>query len=385
MKPLNITLDLCTILKGALCPLPMYNFTGADSITVPPKLGIAGRIPSIAFNIPDLEGFAQLTLTEITTGKVKACVQATLSNGRSAHQEAVEWTTGGVALAAFLAAGALSFLSPEAIVPFRFLELIYIYQSIASSALLNLNYPSVYRAFTLNFAWVMGLISSADSPVQFDINRMRHSTGGQLADISASAAVGFVNRKLSPFNSVVLLSDGAGSVGMRETVKGVVQTVTANSPNVLNAGIPIYVNMLGIATANAFMTVFIISLCLLAIAVAVLALGYLIVLLSKRRKYRARQPSEFDYMSFVNCWLLRLVRGLFQLFLHDQTDVFVGLGACDLVPSGSLRLLPVDTSRFLALHFPVRHHSPCYLRRVLVSLVSHIPTCTQGFPRRPPS
>lgn len=317
MKPVNITLDLCRILKGALCPLPMYNFTGADSITIPPKLGVAGRIPSIAFKIPDLEGFAQLTLTEITTGKVKACVQATLSNRQSAYQEAVEWTTFGVALAAFLAAGAFSFLSAEAIVPFRFLELLYIYQSIASSALLNLNYPSLYRAFTLNFAWAMGLIPSADSPVQSAINRMRHSTGGQLADISANAAVGFVNRKLSPFNSVTLLLDGAESMGTRETVKGVVQTVMANSPNVLNAGIPIYVNMLGIATANAFMTVFIMSLCLLAIVVAILALGYFVALLSKRRQYRARQTPEFDYMSFANCWLLRLVRGLFQPFLYD--------------------------------------------------------------------
>src|SRR6266478_3722045 len=98
----------------------MYNFTGADTISLPKSLGIAGRIPSIAFKIPDLEGFAQLTLTEVRTGSIKACVQATLSNGWSTHQPAVEWLTGAFAIGALLLAVWLSF-SPEALVPFLFL------------------------------------------------------------------------------------------------------------------------------------------------------------------------------------------------------------------------------------------------------------------------
>jgi len=107
----------------------MYNFTGADSLTLPSSIGITERIPGIAFKIPDLEGFAQLTLTEVNTGKVKACVQATLANGWSAHQPAVEWTLGGVTLGALLVALGYSILSPESIVPFRFLELMYLYQA----------------------------------------------------------------------------------------------------------------------------------------------------------------------------------------------------------------------------------------------------------------
>jgi hypothetical protein len=200
MKPFNMTIDLCNILKGVLCPLPMYNFTGADSIVLPSSLNIAQLIPNIAFRIPDLEGFAQLTLTEAKTGKVKACVQATLTNGWSAHQQGVSCTTAMIAMLAFLAAGALSVSSPKAILPFRFLELIYLFQSIAISALLNLNFPSVYRGFALNFAWTLGLISSADSAVQTAITRMRHLTGGRMSDVSAGDPVGFVNRKLSPFN-----------------------------------------------------------------------------------------------------------------------------------------------------------------------------------------
>jgi hypothetical protein len=314
MKPFNMTIDLCNILKGALCPLPMYNFTGADSLSLPSKLNIAQRIPNIAFTIPDLEGFAQLTLSEVGTGKVKACVQATLSNGWSARQEAVSWTTATLALITFLAAGFFSISSPKPVLPFRLLDLIYLYQSIAISALLNLNYPSVYLGFALNFAWALGLISSAESPVQSAIARMRHSTGGLMSDISAGDAVGFVNRKHSPFNNAVVnIVDLAGGIapslraGGRETIKGDVQTVTANSPNVLQAGVPVYVNVIGIATANAFMTVFIITLCLLAISLVVVALGYVVMLVLGRRQSHVGRPSAFDYPSFVISWYLRMV------------------------------------------------------------------------------
>ncbi|KAF8973007.1 hypothetical protein BDZ97DRAFT_1752061 [Flammula alnicola] len=337
MNPVNITLDLCGILKGALCPLPMYNFTGADSLTLPASFGVTDKIPGIAYAIPDLEGFAQLTLTEVRTGTVKACVQATLSNGRSAHQKAVEWTTGGLALAVLLISGGLSMLSLEAVVPFRLLELMYLYQTIASSSYLNLNYPSVYRAFALNFAWAMGLIpASLDSPIQKSINRMRHLTGGNLADAIGGSAVGLVNRKLSPYNSpssaltsgtafgsiLSTVSSTAFSrlsdvdftsymkIASRDTiVNGDVQTVTAASSNVLQAGIPIYVNTLHIASANAFMTVFLCVLCVLAVAIGIAALGYCIMFLVERRHARTHNsgiPINFDYPSFVVSWFLRL-------------------------------------------------------------------------------
>jgi len=351
MNPVNVTLDLCGLLKGALCPLPMYNFTGADSLTLPSSISITQRIPGIAYKIPDLEGFAQLTLTEVNTGKVKACVQATLSNGWSAHQPAVEWTVGGVTLGALLVALGYSVLSPESIVPFRFVELMYLYQAIASSAFLNLNYPSVYRAYALNFAWAMGLISaSLESSLQNSINHMRHLTGGNLADAIGGSAVGLVNRRLSPYNSptsnVVVgfnslttalavsnlpaelsarlpkFSESFSYVDIerRDTiVNGLVQTVTSESSNVLQGGLPIYVNTLQIATANAFMTVFICALCIFAVAIAVFALGYGIFIMIKRiraKRHPTTEPIDFDYPSFVISWFLRVVRA-FDLAIID--------------------------------------------------------------------
>ncbi|PBK91358.1 TRP-domain-containing protein [Armillaria gallica] len=325
----NVTIDLCDILGGALCPLPQYNFVGSDTLSLPASLNVADNIPGIAFKVPDLEGYAQLSLLEVGTGNLKACVQATLSNGWSTHQPAVKWSTAGVAIAALISAAWQS-LSPTALTPYRFLDLLYLYQTIASSAFLDLNYPSVYRAFALNFAWAIGLISSTSE--QSSIDNMRHITGGTMANSTSGSAIAFVNRKLSPYNDHSLLSTSSDSSGFsplnlgRRSSSGIfkqvkmlsaegVATVTSSSSNVLEAGVPIYANSIHIATANTFMTVFFVALILTAIALAVFGLGYVGLLAMHRfRLGRAERRAELKalYPSFVRAWSLRL--GLLSLY-----------------------------------------------------------------------
>lgn len=335
MHPVNFTIDLCSLFSGALCPLPMYNFTGSDSIPLPSSLGVSGKIPSIAFQIPDLEAYAQLSLTEVNTGVLKACVQATLSNGWSAHQVAVEWATGALALLALLSAICYSF-TPDSLAPFRLFDLLYLYQWTASTALLDLNYSSVYRAFTTNFAWAMGLFSaSATSPLQMSINNMRHLTGGNMADATGDSAVALVNRKLSPYNAIAsstLLSSSNqyASIGIENlwassnmtsanyvsdisiasvqglSAAGDVQLVTPSSTNILQAGVPIYVNSVGIATANSFMTVFLVVLMITAILLAVLFIGYCVLAAISRYGQRKEGYIADRYPSFARAWLLRI-------------------------------------------------------------------------------
>lgn len=334
MHPVNFTIDLCSLFSGALCPLPMYNFTGSDSIPLPSSLGVSGKIPSIAFQIPDLEAYAQLSLTEVNTGVLKACVQATLSNGWSAHQVAVEWATGALALLALLSAVCYSFM-PDALAPFRLFDLLYLYQWTASTALLDLNYSSVYRAFATNFAWAMGLFSaSATSPIQMSINNMRHLTGGNMADATGDSAVALVNRKLSPYNAIasstLLQTNQLASVGIENlwassnmtsgnyvsdisiasvqelSAAGDVQLVTPSSANILQAGVPIYVNSVGIATANSFMTVFLVVLMIAAVLLAVLSVGYCVLAAISRYGQRKEGYIADRYPSFARAWLLRI-------------------------------------------------------------------------------
>ncbi|KAI0644756.1 TRP-domain-containing protein [Trametes meyenii] len=332
MQPVNVTLDICSLFDGALCPLPLYNFTGSDSLSLPKDFDIASQIPDIAYFIPDLEAYAQLTLTDVKSGEVKACVQSTLSNGWSTHQYAVEWSTGSIALFALAAAVWQSiFGDVTSLVPVRLVDILAMFQTIALSGLLALNFPSLYRSYTLNFAWALGLFpATPTSSIQASINRMRHLTGGDLSDSSGDGAISFVNRKLSPYNSAtyvapqslirtasslarVNLADlASGNLTLptaQVLVGGNVATVTEESSNVLQAGIPIYTNLIGIATANAFMTIFFVALILAAIVLGALALGYGITLLLCRSECSNKCPGigrfRDNYPAWAKSWGLR--------------------------------------------------------------------------------
>ena len=356
MKPVNVSIDICSLFGGALCPLPLYTFNGSDSISLPKNLNIQSQLPAIAFSIPDLEAFAQLTLTDVKTGDVKACLQTTLSNGWSTHQYAVEWATASIAILALAVAIWQSITQGDlALAPIRLIDTVSLFQTIALSGLLSLNFPSLYRSYTLNFAWAMGLFSaSTTSPIQQSINRMRHLTGGDLSNASSNGAIDFVNRKLSPYNSQSLvLPDGSSSLAQYSNaaldfvkslspnalttiephvlVGGDVATVTQDSSNVLQAGIPIFTNSIGIATANAFMTVFFIALILAAILLASLALVYGVTIMLCRTRYAQRHPKIYEfrsqYPSFACAWALRgamvsslpiLVFAFYQWTLKDS-------------------------------------------------------------------
>ncbi|KAI0718997.1 hypothetical protein C8T65DRAFT_637694 [Cerioporus squamosus] len=318
MNPVNVSIDICSLFGGALCPLPLYTFNGSDSITLPDSIDINSHLPAIAYTIPDIEAYAQLTLTDVKSGAVKACIQTTLSNGWSTHQYGVDrrWP-------------------PLALAPIRLVDLMALFQSIALSSFLGLNYPSIYRSFTLNFAWAFGLFpATTNSPMQQSINRMRHLTGGDMLNASDSGATSFVNRKLSPYNSANFVLPEALSTSLSSLhadlasfserfsnsfsnssfspqvlVGGDVATVTDGSSNVLEAGIPIYTNSIGIATANAFMTIFLIALIFAAIVLGALGLAYAIPFALSRTEYGRRHPGIADfraqYPSFARAWGIR--------------------------------------------------------------------------------
>lgn len=326
---LNLTLDLCAVFGGALCPLPTYNFTGSDSITLPSSVDLTSHIPGIAYKIPDLEAFAQLTLTDINTGALRACIQSTLTNGWSTRQRAVEWSTGGIALLSFFSAVWHSYI-PLALAPVRLLDVFFLFQAIAVSGLWSLNYPLVYQAFSQNFSWALGLFPvSTDSPMQSSIDRMRSLTGGKLEGSDGGSAISLVNRKNSPYNDIgarSLIARAFRALTRSDSVPptnatvnpnsllvgGDVATVTQTSDNVLQAGLPIFVTSVGVDTANAFMTIFLLSLIIIAIALAALGLGYGALIGLRRTSWGEERRHKLDsaiaaYPEYAKAWGLRLV------------------------------------------------------------------------------
>jgi len=306
MQPVSLDLNLCN-LASAVCPLPLYNFSGFGTLPLPSSF--SSKIPGIGYSVPDLEAFAQLELIRVDTGEVAACVSATLSNGWSMKQVAATWAAVGVVLlsivgstlwaisrARWSAEGEVGMWAEKE--AWRVVDVITFVQSIAVSALLSLNYPSAYRAFTLNFPF--SLLLNGPLPSQTAIDNLRQRTGARLSD-DALPPDEYVNRRASPYNygqnfalgsrfpitQSVDLGGGAvytvssvnstGLVGKTASVakRAFINPATVTSENALAAGVPVYVNGAGVATANAFLGVFFEWL-VIGAAVLVVYLAYVI-------------------------------------------------------------------------------------------------------------
>ncbi|KAI0733217.1 TRP-domain-containing protein [Fomitopsis betulina] len=364
MHPINTTINLCSLFSGILCPLPQYNFTGWDTLQLPDsvKSTITDHLPGIAFIIPNLEAFAQLTLYKENTNEVVACLQTTLANGWSARQYAVEWTSAALTLFALASAIWKSVASDAlALAPIRLLDFVVLLQTIAASGLLGLNFPSLYTAFTLNFSWILGLFpQSSSSGMQNSIAHMRRLTGGDSSDASSSDSTAYVNRQLSPYNMLVQPASILESVAAlprldlrnataRSLVKASNTAVNATSrlikaqadvavvtnddgSDVLQAGVPIYVNTIGVATANAFMTVFLTALIYTAVVMGFLGVAFALYIGVERttwgqRNLRRWTGLQSGFVPFAKAWGLRavitatfplLIFIFFQWTLHDS-------------------------------------------------------------------
>ena len=306
MDLINDTLELCSYFEGVICPLPQVNFTGERASpemtsakltcpgfgTYPIPSKYTAKLPGIAFTVPNLEAYARITLIRDGSNEVAACLQATLSNGKSTKQIGVAIGTGVFTLLALLIGlwhtGAVNSPSPA---QYRWFDILYLYQTAVATGLLHLNYPLVYSNFIQNFAWSFGLFYSAT--MQSTINKMRAKTGGHL-ESTAYGDVQYVNRKLSPFNLAVDVNTfesnadfktylagipEADTFAKRETIPSVVST---NSTTELETGLPVFANSLDISSPNAFDTMFFWFLAFIGIAIAVHVLIFVFVAIFER-------------------------------------------------------------------------------------------------------
>ncbi|EIW72091.1 hypothetical protein TREMEDRAFT_21025, partial [Tremella mesenterica DSM 1558] len=297
IQAVNQTLDLCSYFAGVICPLPQVNFTGYGTYPIPLKY--TSKLPSIAWHVPNIEAYARVELLRQGSNEIAACLQATLSNGWSTRQPVVMWVSGIFTLLALLVALFHTILanSPSP-AQYRWFDILYLFQSAGATGLMHLNYPSVYSAFTQNFHWALGLLSSSGE--QSSIDKLRMKTGGHLTS-EAYSDVQYIDRQLSPYNTFVVdINDAFQSTSSlksfiaensfkpREIIPSldsramIPSTIDQNATTDLDTGIPVYVNTLNIPSANAFDTAFFVFLSLCAIFIATHALLFLIVFLVER-------------------------------------------------------------------------------------------------------
>ncbi|KAF4467345.1 Calcium related spray [Fusarium albosuccineum] len=163
----NKTYNPCNYNVTTLCPLnagvPIEAYV-ATSISADDVAGI----PSIALDIPDLEGFARLRLFANSTQTEIGCFQAVMTNGQSFSQpESVGSIVGVFVFFAVLASFATAIYGLQ--VPhmrmhyahsFSILVIFETFQSIFFSGALSVDWPSVLPAWWSNFAWTAGMFAS---------------------------------------------------------------------------------------------------------------------------------------------------------------------------------------------------------------------------------
>jgi Transient receptor potential (TRP) ion channel/ML-like domain len=261
-----------------LCPVPASSFSASGNMAIPSQY--ASMIPSIAFSMPDLEGQAILELKSADTGDEVACIESELTNGKTLQMPGVTYAATAIvasslALSGLTALGTAGHPGSATSSP-NFGEVLGWFQTLASSGMLSVQYPSIYRSFTSNFAFAGGLIPW--SSLQTTIDNFRNETGGNLTD----------NTYQYLQNATITFDDGSLDTSSltKRALSGLMARAAifvrddSNSTNSSSSaivsdleGIKAWSEQLSIPSSNIFMTV----LLFFAIIIAAIAVGILLL------------------------------------------------------------------------------------------------------------
>ncbi|KAJ9603019.1 hypothetical protein H2200_012314 [Cladophialophora chaetospira] len=279
IKVYNNTFDPCSddTKVDQLCPVPEGTFSANGSQAIPSEY--LSKIPSIAFSLPDLDGNAQMVL-KAKDGTEVACVQSTVSNGKSADVPAVSYVAAAIAagaLAVSLIGAAASGAHPGTSTSSPgFFEVMWWFQGMAMNGMHSVNYPGVYRSFSKNFAFSTGLVSWGG--LQTSIDSFRSHTGGNLTnnsyDYLKNATLVYPDGTTTTTTSGIAkraLDLVARQINTSVNGTGAESGNSTSKESHLVQGIQGYVEQLTIPQSNTFITVLVLfAIVILAIVVSIL-------------------------------------------------------------------------------------------------------------------
>lgn len=177
------TIDPCTSGEefAGFCPMSPGNLN--NPFNIPVDSSAKSVIPGIAYTFPDIDAKVKVYIND-TDGAPVACVEASISNGKTVDLVAVKWVTAviaGLALASSALMSGLGHQNAAAHVAANALALTGYFQSQAIVGLVATPLPPSVAAWTQDLSWSLGIIR-----VQFMQNIFtwyQRSTGGTAANI----------------------------------------------------------------------------------------------------------------------------------------------------------------------------------------------------------
>jgi Transient receptor potential (TRP) ion channel len=215
-------------------------------------------------------------------GEELACIQAGVGNGLSTDVPAVSYVAAAIAAAALglsLVGAAMSGSHPGTSTSSPgFFEVMWWFQGMAMNGMHSVNYPSVYRSFTKNFAFSTGLIPWAG--MQHSIDNFRKSTGGNLThanyDYLQNATLVYPDNSTGSPTGLVKRGLFILARQVETSINGTKNGENRSSGDAKNSefvqGIQSTVEQLSIPDTNTFMTV----LLVFAIVLAAIVVGILL-------------------------------------------------------------------------------------------------------------
>lgn len=204
------SLDLCDISKQLCSMTPGHFDVPLSSETI--SSSIVSSVPGIAFTIPDLDGIVRVYVYPANdTSTPVACVEATLSNGKTVSTKYASWPIAAVCLVGFVTAGIIwlyGHVSTSAHIASSVVSLFCYFQGIAMVCMMGVDkLPPIVAAWGQNFMWTMGLVSV---PFMQDIfNWYVQATGGTSTNILPNKDIMSISVQKVKRSMV----DSVGSVG----------------------------------------------------------------------------------------------------------------------------------------------------------------------------
>ncbi|KAI9684406.1 MAG: hypothetical protein M1829_002216 [Trizodia sp. TS-e1964] len=153
-------IDPCKQNLPGLCPMSTGQIKITTNFNVAPS--VVAQVPSIAYNVPDLDGLVRIVINDTLSGSTVACVEAQISNQKTVDQKAVGWVTAVIAGLALLASAVTSGLGHSVTashVAANALSLFGYFQAQSIIGMAAVPLPPIVQSWTQNFSWSMGIIN----------------------------------------------------------------------------------------------------------------------------------------------------------------------------------------------------------------------------------
>ncbi|KAK6202989.1 uncharacterized protein RJT21DRAFT_119100 [Scheffersomyces amazonensis] len=186
INALQRNISFCDIGYNEVCPMTSGHLDLQSQYTVSDS--IASNIPGVAYNIPNLDATVRVQIYDLTSGEVYACVEASVTNGKTVQTKYAAWPIAAIAGLGVITSGVISVIghsNTAAHIASNSLSLFIYFQSLAITAMMAVaKVPPIAAAWAQNFMWSVGIVKVGF--IQDIANWYIQSTGGTPTDILQS-------------------------------------------------------------------------------------------------------------------------------------------------------------------------------------------------------